>query len=157
MAEPVNVTVETGKVIVCVLPALTTGFVGSGFTVITTSELADAFVESVAVKRNVYEPCTKLFTKVVEADGATMLAVPPETSVQAYALIGPLTLEAVPVKVTLLVGNVIVCATPEDTNGRVNARIAVVIPRKPSSTKAANNIFFFIIIFQLNKLIIYMS
>src|SRR5579859_4181125 len=123
VAVPASVTELVGRVTVCALPALTVGgWLGGGgaLTVIVTAALALNPLLSVAVNVNTYAPgAVSPVTVVVRFAAVVMTPVTgPLVWVQAVELmVAPPLPVAVPVRVTVLVGRVIVWPLPALTVG----------------------------------------
>jgi len=144
VAVPVNVTVLTGNVIVCAVPALTVGGIVAGLTVIVTVAAFDKPLLSVADNWNVYTPAIKPLTVVDNADADPIVAVfgPLISDHTVDTIVAPLLPVAVPVNVTELTGSVMICAKPALTLGGIFARFTVIVtvavPDKPSLSVADN-------------------
>jgi len=129
VAVPVNITVLTGSVILCAVPALTVGGMFGGFTVIVTVAVLDKPLLSVADNWNVYTPATKPITVVDNADDDVIAAVfGPLVCVHAVdTIVAPPFPVAVPVNVIVLTGNVIVCVVPALTVGGTFGGFTVIV------------------------------
>jgi len=144
VAVPVNVTVLTGNVIVCAVPALTVGGTFGGFTVIVTVAVFDKPLLSVADNWNVYTPAINPVTAVDRADADVIAAVfgPLVCDHVVDVIVAPPLPTAVPVNVIVLTGNVIVCAVPAltvgGTLGGFTVIVTVAVFDKPSLSVADN-------------------
>jgi hypothetical protein len=130
VAVPVSVTELTGSWIVCPLPALTVGGILAAVTVMVTVAVELSPWLSVAFSWNTYVPAVvSPDTLVVKLGAAAIEAVTgPLTSVHAVVLIvAPPLPVAVPVSVTELTGNWIVCALPALTVGGILAACTVIV------------------------------
>jgi len=129
VAVPVNVTVLTGNVIVCAMPAFTVGATLAAFTVIVTVAVLDNPLLSVADNWNIYTPCINPLTLVLRFEADPMVAVlgPLISDHAVDTIVAPLLPVAVPVNVTVLTGNVIVCAVPAFTVGGTLAGFTVIV------------------------------
>src|SRR4029077_5025532 len=128
VAIPVNVTVLTGNVIVCAVPALTVGGTFGGFTVMVTVAVLDKPLLSVADNWNVYTPTANPVTVVDKFVGEVIVAAPPLNLTQLVeTIVAPPFPIAVPVNVTELTGNVIVCAVPAFTVGGTFGGFTVIV------------------------------
>jgi hypothetical protein len=130
VAVPLNVTELTGSWIVRSLPALTVGGTFAASTVIVTVEVALNPLSSVAFNWNTYDPTAVIpATPVVRFVTAVKLAVTgPLTCVHTVlVIVAPPFPVAVPLKVTELTGNWIVCPLPALTVGGTFAASTVIV------------------------------
>jgi hypothetical protein len=117
-------------VIVCADPDVTVGgTLGAAFTIIETfDELLNPLL-SVAVSLKTYVPVARPVMVVERFVADVIVDAPPLTSLQSTLLIvAPLFPAAVPVRVTVLTGNVMVCAEPDVTvGGTLGAAFTVIV------------------------------
>jgi hypothetical protein len=128
-AVPASVTELAGNVMICADPALTTGGVFAGLTVMVTVAFEVRPWLSVAVILKVNTPAIKPDTVVIRLDAELIVAVfGPLASVQATLLmVAPFVPEAVPVSVMVLRGSITICAVPALTTGGEFAVFTVMV------------------------------
>ncbi len=73
-ALPSRVTVLTGSVMVCALPASATGGRGAALTVMVTAEVEDSPLLLVTSNSNLYIPSKRLLTTVTALNGSMIVS-----------------------------------------------------------------------------------